>query len=164
MISIADIKAQKKRTLRMILSVGELRKSYSEDMASMSYLKAMNNDGMPHGSDIGNPAQNEAIRLVELEEKKNWIMAIELMEKTLTPSMEKFLELRRDAEFIIPDRHSRGKKSWIDYVQAHYSEWVYNKYGKFNEPSRRTMIYWVDDITTITLLIAMSRGLIKLNF
>ncbi|WP_196607441.1 hypothetical protein [Pectinatus frisingensis] len=153
-----DIKKQNKETLKYILNIYDLKESYARQINNMSLLGACNNDGMPHGTDVGNPTQKKAFALLDIEQKKNWIIAIELMEKTLSPKMTKFLELRRDAEHLIIDYHKQGRPSWIDYVQSHYAEWFYTKYGYNQDPHRNTLLQWQSDIVDVTVRIAIAKG------
>ena len=117
---------------------------------------------MPHGTDVGNPTQKKAFALLDIEQKKNWIISIELMEKTLSPKMAKFLELRRDAEGLIVDYHKQGRPSWIDYVQSHYADWLYNKYGYDKVPYCSTLFQWQKDVVEITVRFAIAKGCFSL--
>ena len=109
MIQITDTKRQNKEALKYILNIYDLRKQYAEQMESVSILGAANNDGMPHGSGVGDPCANKAFSLIEIERKKRWIMSIEMAEQTLSEKTRKFLEYRRDAESQIQrETHKEG--------------------------------------------------------
>ena len=98
MIKITDTKSQNRKALQMILHLQDLCEQYANAVNNMSYLGAQNLDGMPHGTGVGNPTQQRALKLTDIESKKNWIMAVEQMESTLTENQKEFLRLRRLAE------------------------------------------------------------------
>ena len=91
MIKITDVRGQNRKTLYEILHIDDLRQEYANAINSMSYLGAQNIDGMPHGTGVGNPTQQRALKLADIEVKKNWIMAIEQMESTLNEKQMAFL-------------------------------------------------------------------------
>ena len=98
MIKITDVRSQNRKALYELLHVDDLRKEYANALNSMSYLGAQNIDGMPHGTGVGNPTMQKAMKLTDIEAKKNWIMAIEQMEGTLNEKQMAFLHIRRKAE------------------------------------------------------------------
>lgn len=153
-VKITDIKAQNRKALYMLLHVDELRRSYTDMQQSMTFLSASNLDGMPHGSDVGKPTEGKAMKLIDLEKKKNWIISIEQMEQTLSPSKLAFLQFRRDAEAA----NEKGRKDacrpgWRAYVQSHYTEWASRNLGhKHVEPiTDATMKEWQREIVDVTV-------------
>ena len=119
---------------------------------------------MPRGTDISRPCQNKAISLIELKRKETWILAIELMEKTLSEKSKKYLELRRDAEAEHKKAqkrgfHKRGRPGWVDYVQPRYAEWFYKRYGKATIPDWDKMSEWMNRIVDIATGIAIGKGI-----
>ena len=157
MIQITDTKRQNKEALKYILNIYDLRKQYAEQMESVSILGAANNDGMPHGSGVGDPCANKAFSLIEIERKKRWIMSIEMAEQTLSEKTRKFLEYRRDAESQIQrETHKEGgRPSWVPYVQIHYADWFMKRYGKESIPPEKTMANWMRNIIDVTVRIAI---------
>jgi hypothetical protein len=158
MIQITDIKRQNKEALKYILNLSDLKKSYANSISSMSFLSANNIDGMPHGTDVGNPTAQKAFILLDVEKQKSWIIAIELMERSLTENKKVFLSLRRQAEIMAISSHEQGRPDWIDYVQCHYADWYYNRHGVDSVPSRQTLFNWMNKIIETTVRIAISRG------
>lgn len=157
MIKITDIKSQNRTALKYILGIYDLRQQYATQMESVSSIGATNNDGMPHGSGISDPCMHKAFSLIEIEQKKKWIISIEMAEQTLSEKTRKFLELRRDAENQIRlDNHKEnGRPSWVPYVQSHYAEWFTTRYGKASLPPEKTMANWMQKIVDITVRIAI---------
>lgn len=159
MIQITDTKRQNKEALKWILNIHDLRRSYFDSVATFSTLGAAVNDGMPRGTDTGNPCMNKAISLVDMENRKNWIMAIEMMEQTLSEKGRKYLDLRRDAEHQ-PHKGNElgGRPGWVEYVQPRYAEWFYYRFGGESVPTERTMSTWMYKIIDTTVRIAIDKG------
>lgn len=164
MIKITDIKSQNKKALRMVLAYYDLYRTYEEAMRNMSYIAAANNDGMPHGTSVGNPVQNKAMRLIDIEDKKKWIMVLDAMDSTLSEKKRAFLRFRRDAENQIEhaEKLPQGRPSWVPYVQAHYAVWFADRYGReVNPPCARVMTRWMNDIVDVTVRIAIHEGMFE---
>jgi hypothetical protein len=154
MIRITDTKGQNKKALFEILHVDMLRKEYADALSNMSYLGAQNLDGMPHGTGVGNPTLQKAVKLTDIENKKNWIMAIEQMESTLNEKHRAFLHIRRNAE-----KHSSGKGCpWVAYTQAHYNDWYYERFGSEICISEDTLKVWQARIVDKTVRFAIYYG------
>ena len=160
MEQIIDIKKQNREALRWILNFYDLRKAYIDKLAMFSALGATVNDGMPRGTDTGNPAANKAISLVELEKQKTWIMVIELMEQTLSERSRKYLEFRRDAAHQIKGDKRGRPSSWVNYVQPRYAEWFYCRYCKPDVPSVDQMKQWINSMIDVTVRIAIKKGVL----
>lgn len=160
MIQITDTKRQNKEALKYILNIYDLRKQYAEQMESVSILGAANNDGMPHGSGVGDPCANKAFSLIEIERKKRWIMSIEMAEQTLSEKTRKFLEYRRDAESQIQrETHKEGgRPSWVPYVQCHYADWFHDRYGRDSMLSQQYMSIMMQKVVDVTVRIAIYNG------
>ncbi|MBU2701148.1 hypothetical protein Ga0466249_002262 [Sporomusaceae bacterium BoRhaA] len=110
-------------------------------------MAAVVNDGMPHGTSTGNPAANKASGLIDIEWSKTWIMAVELMEQTLSEKSRKYVELRRDAAHQLKNRNKPGPIGWVDYVQPRYVEWFCYRYGReINPPTKQAMTAWMNKI------------------
>ena len=156
MIKITDIKGQNRKALFELLHVDELRKEYANAISGMSFLGAQNIDGMPHGKGVGNPTMQKAMKLTDIEAKKNWIMAIEQMESTLNEKQMAFLHIRRKAEKeAIP---TGGRPSWVAYTQAHYNDWYYTRFGQSICASEDTLKIWQAKIVDKTVRIAIYYG------
>ena len=69
MIKITDTKGQNKKALHMILHVHEICEQYTTAINNISYLGAQNLDGMPHGTGVGNPTQQRALKLTDIESR-----------------------------------------------------------------------------------------------
>lgn len=160
MSEIIDIKKQNREALNWILNFYDLRRAYIDKTAMFSTLGAAVNDGMPRGTDTGNPAANKAISLVDLEKQKTWIMVIELMERTLSEKSRKYLELRRDGAHQIKERKKRGPIGWVDHVQPRYAEWFNLKYGRDFVPSEDQMKLWMNKIIDVTVRLAINKGVL----
>jgi hypothetical protein len=160
MIKITDVKSQNKKALYMILHIYDLREQYRNAMTNMSYIGAANLDGMPHGTGVGDPAQAKAMKLIEIESKKNWIMSIEQMESTLSDKHLAFLQYRRDAEYQIEsvDKNKQGRPGWVDYVSVKYNDWFYEQYGHEISVSMDTLKAWQSKIVDTTVRIAIYHG------
>jgi hypothetical protein len=142
----------------MILHKQDLCEQYATEMNNISFLGAQNLDGMPHGSNVGNPTQQKALKLTDIETKKNWIIAIEAMEDTLSENQTEFLRLRRLAEdnsFKVP---VRGRPSWVAFVQSHYNDWYSQRYKKDICVSEDTLKTWQARIVDKTVRIAIYNG------
>ena len=158
MIKITDTKGQNKKALHMILHLDEICEQYSSALNDISFLGAQNLDGMPHGTGVGNLTQQRALKLTEIESKKNWIMAIEAMESTLNEKQVEFLRLRRMAEKNAEKSCVRGRPSWVAYVQAKYNDWYSTRYGKDVCVSEDTLKAWQAKIVDKTVRIAIYNG------
>lgn len=154
MIKITDIKGQNRKALFELLHVDELRKEYANAISGMSFLGAQNIDGMPHGTGVGNPTLQKAMKLTDIEAKKSWIMAIEEMEGSLNEKQRAFLSIRRNAE-----KHSSGKGCpWVAYTQAHYNDWYYSRFGTYICISEDTLKIWQAKIVDKTVRFAIYYG------
>lgn len=161
-----DIKKQNREAMKWILNIDEMKKGYFEQFSMFSTLGATVNDGMPRGTDTGNPCMNKAISLVDMEQRRVWIMAVESMEFTLSEKKRKYLELRREADSQIRDKHKPGPQGWVDYVQAKYVEWFKQRYGaEIYAPTKKTMCLWMNEIIDITIRlryeILLNNGLLR---
>jgi hypothetical protein len=157
MIQITDIKRQNREALKYIIGFYDLQRQYTSQLNNISMIGAANSDGMPHGTTVGNPCMNKAFSLIELENKKNWILSIEMAEQTLSEKTRKFLELRRDAEnqIQLTTHKDSGRPSWVPYVQSHYAEWFHNRYGRDSVPSRQYMNMMMQGMVDATVRIAI---------
>lgn len=156
MIKITDVRSQNRKALYELLHVDDLRKEYANALNSMSYLGAQNIDGMPHGTGVGNPTMQKAMKLTDIEAKKNWIMAIEQMEGTLNEKQMAFLHIRRKAEKeLIP---TGGRPSWKAYTQSHYNDWYYERFGTYISISEETLKIWQSRIVEKTVRLAIYYG------
>lgn len=157
-MKITDTKQQNKKALHMILHKQDICEQYATAINNMSFLGAQNIDGMPHGTGVGNPTQQKALKLTDIESKKNWIMAIEAMENTLTENQTEFLRLRRIAEENAEKSSVRGRPAWIAFVQSHYNDWYNTRYGKDICISEITLKTWQARIVDRTVRIAIYNG------
>lgn len=158
MIKITDTKSQNRKALQMILHLHDLCEQYASAVNNMSYLGAQNLDGMPHGTGVGNPTMQKAIKLTEIESKKNWIMSIETMENTLNENQTAFLKFRRMAERTAEVSSVRGRPSWVAFVQCKYNDWYYERYKKEICVSEDTLKSWQSKIVDKTVRIAIYNG------
>lgn len=156
MIKITDVRGQNRKTLYEILHIDDLRQEYANAINSMSYLGAQNLDGMPHGTGVGNPTQQRALKLADIEVKKNWIMAIEQMESTLNEKQMAFLTIRRKAEK--ESMPTGGRPSWVAYTQSHYNDWYYSRFGTNISASEDTLRIWQARIVDKTVRLAIYYG------
>lgn len=152
-----DIKRQNREALDWILNFAEKRQAYITKLNDFTVLGAVKLDGMPHGTSPGNPCQNKGISLVEIEQMKKWIIVIESMEKTLSEKQTRYLQLRRDAEQNNKRDREPGRPGWVDYVQAKYSAWFFNRYGGCCVPSPQSMDTWMNKIVDVTVRIAVQQ-------
>ena len=157
-MKITDIRQQNRKALYMILHLDSLKKEYAFAMNNMSFLGAQNLDGMPHGTNVGNPTQQKAMRLTDMETNKSWIMAIEAMEETLNEKQKAFLAIRRKAEQIAEVRRVKGRPSWIAYVQSAYNEWYLTRFGTAICISKDTLQVWQTKIVDKTVRLAIYYG------
>lgn len=157
-MKITDTKQQNKKALYEILHVDVLKAEYASAMSAMSFLGAQNLDGMPHGTGVGNPTMQKAMKLTDIENKKNWILAIEGMEETLNEKQKAFLAFRRKAEHISEVHRVKGRPSWIAYVQSAYNEWYYSKFGTAICISKDTLQVWQTKIVDKTVRLAIYYG------
>ena len=158
MIRITDMKQQNRKALYMILHKQDLCEQYAREMNGISFLGVQNLDGMPHGSNTGNPTQQKALKLTDIESRKSWIIAIEAMEDTLPENQVEFLRLRRMAETMSFKAHEKGRPSWVAYVQSHYNDWYNKRYGKETCISVDTLKSWQARIVEKTVRIAIYNG------
>jgi hypothetical protein len=158
MIRITDVKQQNKKALYMILHKQDLCEQYATELNNISFLGAQNLDGMPHGSNVGNPTQQKALKLTDIESKKNWIITIEAMENTLPENQVEFLRLRRMAEDTSFKAPVRGRPSWVAFVQTRYNDWYNKRYGKETCISEDTLKSWQARIVDKTVRIAIYNG------
>lgn len=159
MVSITDTTLQNKIAKKKLLHLVELKESYARAMSNMAFIGAAVSDGQPHGTDVGDPTQKKAFDLLKIEQDHKWILAIELAEKNLSERQLKFLEFRRDAELqMITGPRPQGRPGWVGYVQSHYAEWYYDKYGKDFVPTERALHDWMDKIVEKTVRIAIYKG------
>lgn len=89
---------------------------------------------------------------------KKWIIAVESMEKTLSEKSRRYLEFRRDAARLMKEADDPGRPGWVDYVQAKYATWFYNRYGIEFVPHKNSMIQWMNKMVDITVRIAIKNG------
>ena len=157
-MKITDTRQQNKKALYMILHKADICEQYANAVNSMSFLGAQNLDGMPHGTNVGNPTMQKALKLTDIESKKNWIMAIEAMEDTLNENQTAFLRLRREAEELAEKSSVRGRPAWVAFVQTHYNDWYSNRYGKEIFISEVTLKTWQSKIVDKTVRIAIFNG------
>jgi len=158
MAQTIDIKKQNKEALKWILDIHDLRKSYFESMATFATLGAVADDGLPKGTGTSNPCMNKALSLVDMENRKKWIISIEQMEQTLSEKSRKFLEIRRDAEHQPNTKNEPGRPGWVNYTMAKYTEWHYYRYGGDFTPSVDQMKKWTNMIIDTTVRIAIKNG------
>jgi hypothetical protein len=158
MIRITDVKQQNKKALYMILHKQDLCEQYATELNNISFLGAQNLDGMPHSSNVGNPTQQKALKLMDIEIKKNWIITIEAMEDTLTENQTEFLKLRRMAEDNSFKSPVRGRPAWVVFVQTRYNDWYKKRYGKDIFVSEITLKTWQTNIVDKTVRIAIYNG------
>ena len=159
MIRITDTRGQNKKALYEILHVENLRQEYANAISGMSFLGAQNLDGMPHGTSVGNPTMQKAVKLADIESKKNWIMAIEQMESTLNEKHIAFLTIRRKAERLAESTiKTKGRPSWVAYVQAQYNDWYYSRFGTYICVSEETLKLWQARIVDKTVRLAIYYG------
>lgn len=159
-MQIIDIKKQNKIALDWLLNYHKYKQEYLNKCAEISVIGAAVNDGMPKSANVGNPTANKAVSLIDLEQQKNWLLVIELAEKTLSEKSKKYLELRREAEYerqkrIIEGNNPPGRPGWVEYVQPRYAEWFYKRYGKEFVPTERAMNQWMHKIIELTVRIAI---------
>ena len=153
-----DIKKQDREALRWILDFDYRKQAYIEAVAQFNTLGATAYNGMPHGSGVGNPTQQKAVTLTELERQKNWIMTVEAMERTLSEKRRAFLEFRRRAEGLDGKQERPGRPAWSGYVQVRYGEWHERRYGVAVVPGRKTMDNWINEMIDVTVRIAIRKG------
>ena len=158
-MKITDTKQQNKKALYEILHVDVLKAEYASAMSAMSFLGAQNLDGMPHGTGVGNPTLQKAMKLTDMENTKNWIMAIEAMEETLNEKQKIFLGFRRRAEKegVRPGSNG-GRPAWVPYVQSHYNEWYFERFGASICIGRETLQAWQSKIVDKTVRFAIYYG------
>jgi hypothetical protein len=80
-------------------------------------------------------------------------MAIETMERTLSPKSKKYLELRREAEYQQKDKSKRGPAGWVEYVQPRYAALFYSQNDNKSVVHEKTMEKWMNNIVTSTIII-----------
>lgn len=154
-----DLQRQNREALKWILNYSEYKNAYISATTAFSMLASTNYSGMPHCTDISQPTQNKAVTLTELEHKKQWIMTIEQMERTLSEKRKAFLEFRRRAD-TIKENCDVGRPGWVDYVQARYADWHDVRYGYGYPPSKQTMCKWMNDIVDVTVRIGIKNGVL----
>jgi hypothetical protein len=152
-----DFKKQDKIAAEWLLNYHDRKKQYKLQQKNYSVLSATSYSGMPHSTDIGRPAENKGIALIELEEKRLWIMTIKDAESTLSEKKQAFIEFRRRAEELDFIKEV-GRPGWVDYVQVKYAEWHEREYGKAYLPSKNTLHSWWNEIVDVTVRIAIRRG------
>jgi hypothetical protein len=155
-MKITDVRQQNRKALYMILHLDSLKKEYAFAMNNMSFLGAQNLDGMPHGTGVGNPTQQKAMRLTDMETNKSWIMAIEQMEETLNEKQKAFLVIRRKAEKEAVS--TGGRPAWMPYARTRYNEWYYERYGTDGCVSEKTLRIWQSKIVDRTVRLAIYYG------
>lgn len=151
-----DIKKQNEQAYDWLLEYDDMRKKYVAKKAAFSEIAATASTGMPHSSDVSHPCEDKAITLVELDKLKLQLMVIESVEWMLDEDKTAFLSFRRRAEVM--KEKGVGRPPWADYVQARFSEWYMQRYGKEKVPHRNTLTEWMNEIVDITVRIAIKMG------
>lgn len=138
-----------------ILLYSKRKKEYFEDER---YLR----ESLPSPHDVGSRGgkgtsytEYKIIHLADIERSEKWLLAVELMEKTLSPKRLIFLECRREA------LKYKGKRNWILFVQRTYAERLAKMYGRRPENfwvSYQTICNWWNKIIDMTLHIAYHTG------
>lgn len=160
-----DTKSENDQAADWLLNYQQKKIMYIEAVESMqefSPLVATNYSGMPKGMVTSNPSQDKGMVLInfglrkpELELQRKWLITIDDTEKTLSEKKMVYLELRRRAVNIEPNRI---RPSWVDYVQAKFADWHYRQYQKEFVPCKQSMVDWWNDIINVTVRIAIRRG------
>lgn len=151
-----DVKKQNEQAHKWLLENEDMRKQYIAKKTAFSEIAATAYTGMPHGSGVSNPCEDKAITLVELDRLKLQLMVIESVEWMLDEDKSAFLMFRRRAEVI--KEKGVGRPPWADYVQARFSEWYVQRYGREKVPHRNTLSEWMNEIVDITVRIAIKMG------
>lgn len=136
----------------MILHIDRIRQQYAAGINNMTYLASSSE------RKTKNPTMKKAIKLMDIEQDKNWILAIEQMETTLPEKHAVFLKYRREAEAKAEKATVHGRPSWVGYVQAHYNNWYNEKYNKEICISEDTLKNWQSRIVDKTVRIAIYNG------
>ena len=148
---IRELTRDKDTAEEWILFYERRKKEYLEDE---KYLR----ESLPVPHDVGSSCtaaksytEYKIIRLVDIERAEKWLLAVELMEETLSPKRRIFLECRREAVKY------KGKKNWILFVQRTYAERLGALYGRRPECfsiGYQTICTWWNKIIDMTLHIA----------
>ncbi|TCL39975.1 hypothetical protein EV210_101175 [Anaerospora hongkongensis] len=160
-----EMNEQDKQAAEWLLNFPDKRKAYFESMAKMyntngeyaSEVAATLYTGMPKGSDVGRPAEDKAIGLVELSQQNIWIMTIEDVYKVLSPKKLIFLEARRQAEITYYDA-KQGRPGWVAETAKQYCNLIEKQYGYYHLPAEKTVKSWWKDVINITVRVAQRRG------
>lgn len=155
-----------------ILHYWERRKEYEEcaqryQEESENTLGSARVDLVPiHGSLQGDPTGRQGVSLASLDEKldqaEKWLGLVEELEERLPWRLQLILRLRWE----VADRtgRSKGRPSWIPYVQHRYCREVAKRHGKAEEEcwveSPRIFTDKWNKIVAIGTVMAAKRGLI----
>lgn len=140
-----------------LLNFNTHKKQYFEAVEAANDSAAGTESGMPMSTSVGRPTEQKAITFVELERRRQWIMAIEKTEQILSEKQRVFLSLRRQAE-INGYEPVQGRPGWVDTVQVQYAEWHELRYHRYYLPGRMTMFDWWKRIVDITARVAIRSG------
>lgn len=142
-----------------LLNYPQKLEAYQEMVNNFNVIGAMEYSGMPGGTSVGNPCQNKAITLTEIDKYKNWIMVIELVESTLSEKTKEFLRLWRLAEHANKQRVV-GRPGWYEEAKNGYAEFFQKRYGKYFLPSNKTLQNWRLKLIDTTVRAAIRKGLL----
>lgn len=134
-----------------LLHVNSRRRQYFQQQSEFAVLSVAVSDGQPSAHNPGKPTERKGLQLADIENAKQWIITIELVEGMLSPKKRLFLDIRRAAEAQKYDRDN-GRPDWVPYVSVKLQE----KTGI--EISDRTMRSWWQGIVELTVRVAIKRG------
>lgn len=138
----AKLHEQRQQAAEWILYYHQRKVALWERLAELTELNATEYDGVPGGESQASATENIALKRLELERQRLWLVAVEDMMRHLNDRQKLFIELRREAEAAHFNKQDRGRPGWVDYVEAHYARRAEKMLGQYYLPRRYTMFEW----------------------
>ena len=151
-------KKENKRVEGWLLFYEDRLREYENDRAEIVRTTSPSLfDGLK-GPGISNPTGRMGVKLMELQEREQWLRLVEEVERKLPQKLRIYLRVRREY------RHNAGNQGWVVRVQRDYAATMARLTGLPEErhwiDSRRTFWVWWERIVEYAARMAAKEGLL----
>lgn len=157
MNALAEIKKDNEIASEWLLYYPFRRRQYYDDLLDVENARPVSEVNIKTGP--GNQTMQKAVKMVELSHTELWLQAVEIVESVLSEKKLIFLEVRREAAYMV--KTVRGRPAWVIYVQRHYAERMAARYNTTPDKfwtNETTLKEWWKEMVEIVARIALKQG------
>lgn len=119
---IADMKRDRETARDYLLFYDTRLAEYNRRKEEeLSFKPRLDNTQGDRNNGVGNPTENQALRIVRYDESHPeyyWLKAVEILQRSLGERKNIFIKVRREAE--VKKVSVVGRPAWVVYTQMHY--------------------------------------------